>query len=61
VSAPARFRQVDVTRAMKGAVAAGFKVGRVEIDRNGKIVILSESAPDPEAANEWDEVFRGKA
>jgi integrase len=45
VSAVARFRQVDVTRALKGAEAAGFRIGRIEIDRDGKIVILSDSAP----------------
>jgi hypothetical protein len=61
VSAVARFRQVDVTRALKGAEAAGFRIGRIEIDRDGKIVILSDSAPATDAVNEWDEVLHGKA
>lgn len=55
----ARFKQVDVTRALKGAQAAGFRVGRIEIDRHGNIVILSEhAAPPPAGANEWDEVLQ---
>jgi hypothetical protein len=37
---PAAFKQIDVTRAAKGVAAAGLSVGRVEIDRDGKIIIL---------------------
>lgn len=37
--------QTEVTRVVKGAKAAGISVGRVEIDRNGRIVIESMSAP----------------
>jgi hypothetical protein len=38
--APAKFRQADVTRAMRGAIKAGLSVSRVEIDRDGKIVVI---------------------
>ncbi len=34
------FRQQDVTRALRGADAAGREVRRVEIDRDGKIVLV---------------------
>ncbi len=34
------FKQADVTRALRGAVAAGFEVQRYEIDKDGKIVVV---------------------
>ena len=36
----ATFRQHDVTRALRAAGAAGCEVRRVEIDRDGKIVLV---------------------
>jgi hypothetical protein len=51
--APSAFKQGDVTRAVKGAIAAGLDITRVEIDRTGKIVIQlgnggakEQAAPD---------------
>jgi hypothetical protein len=35
------FKQRDVTKALKATVKAGIAVGRVEIDKNGKIVIVT--------------------
>ena len=51
------FKQGDVTKAIKGAVKADFKVGRFEIE-DGKISVFAGDAeakvePDP---NEWDDV-----
>jgi hypothetical protein len=41
------FTQADVTRAIRGALKAGLPVRRVEIDENGKIVIVCvEDAPE---------------
>jgi hypothetical protein len=37
-----RFRQADVERALKGAARGGMTVKRVEIDPDGKIVIMSD-------------------
>ena len=34
-----KFRQHDLTRALKGAIAAGVQITRVEIDPSGKIMI----------------------
>lgn len=51
----ATVKQIDVTRAVKGAAAAGLAVGRVEIDpRSGKIVIFSEGTDATTAGAEID-------
>ena len=58
--APCTFRQTDVTRAVKAVTAAGVNIARVEIDKSGKIVIITgcpSSQPDESTeANEWDRV-----
>jgi hypothetical protein len=38
----AKFRQVDVTRALRAAKAAGMAISRCEIDAHGKIVLVSD-------------------
>jgi hypothetical protein len=56
---PSIFRQQDVTRAFRAAKAAGVRVARVEIDRDGKIVIVMadvELDERSEGKNEWDRV-----
>lgn len=50
---PATFRQSDVTRAAKGALAAGLPVARMEIDREGKIVVIIEGGTS-KVENDWD-------
>jgi hypothetical protein len=58
--APSTFRQQDVTRAVKAVAAAGVHIAKVEIDKSGKITIITADAPAaPDAgkeANEWDHV-----
>jgi hypothetical protein len=39
--APSTFRQQDVTRAVKAVIAAGVDISRIEIDKAGKIVIVT--------------------
>ena len=54
-----RFRQTDVAKAVKGAVAAGMAVGRVEISPDGHISVIAGQPPQEQApteANEWDTV-----
>jgi hypothetical protein len=61
--ARAKFRQVDVTRAIRAAKASGLDVARVEIDAEGKITIVTGSAepvlPTAESALERFEKERG--
>jgi hypothetical protein len=58
---PCTFRQKDVTRALKAARAAGVEVAKVEIDKDGKIVVVAgkptEMAVNGAANNPWDEVL----
>ena len=52
--APSNFRQQDVTRAIKGAVAAGVGIARVEIDKAGKIVIVAATATGANPQDDLD-------
>ena len=56
---PATFKQVDVTRAVKGALAAGLPVGGFKVDaRTGDILVFVTGAGGMPQVNEWDEVKR---
>jgi hypothetical protein len=59
VSRRTRFTQSDVTRAVKGAQAAGLIVSRVEVDDAGRIVIISQGAATeaPSAADAWSGII----
>jgi hypothetical protein len=39
------FKQGDVTRMVKGVIAAGVDVMRVEVDADGRIVIIAGKPP----------------
>lgn len=56
MTARSRFTQADVTRAIKGARAAGFRNVKVEIDPDGTIRIIPLDLPltSVEDDNEWD-------
>lgn len=56
----ARFRQADVTRALKGAIAAGFTDPRIIIQPDGTIEIVTSGRGHPpihegddEYGDEW--------
>jgi len=55
---PQRFWKRDVTRMVRALRAAGEKVQRVEVDKNGKIVVIVGDAEQTTTttgeANEWD-------
>jgi hypothetical protein len=50
-----KFKQGDVTKAIKGAVNAGLTVKRVEIEGE-KIVVFAGRPDNHPATNEWDDV-----
>jgi hypothetical protein len=57
------FKQGDVTKALKATAKAGIAVERLEIDKDGKIVIVAarpEGAANGEkpGKNEWDGVLQ---
>lgn len=58
MTAPARFTQSDITRAMKAAKSAGFSHVRVGIDLQGNIVIdAGESFAIAERKNPLDRIL----
>jgi hypothetical protein len=57
--AASAFRQSDVTKAVRAVEAAGVGVARVEIDKDGRIIITPgkpSDAPAPASGNEWDKI-----
>lgn len=53
----ARFTQSDLKRAYAGVTSAGMKVGRLEIDPNGKIVIhAATTALASSSGDSWADV-----
>jgi hypothetical protein len=60
---PTTFRQRDVAAAIRAAKQAGIEVARIEIDQNGRIVLVAKGGdgdPAPALSNEWDVVFSEK-
>jgi hypothetical protein len=56
---PLTFKKRDVEAAIKATRDAGCEVQRIEIDRDGKIVIVTGRPVETTAppANPWDEVL----
>jgi hypothetical protein len=55
---PNAFKQHDLTRMVKAVRAAGVDVARVEMDKDGKIVVIAgrpQVSQDDLAANAYDE------
>jgi hypothetical protein len=53
----ANFKQQDLTRVARGAKAAGIEVQRFEVDKTGKIVVVTaQPAMDTsdKSDDEWD-------
>ena len=55
-----KFKVTDVTRAAKAVLAAGIAIERIEIDKDGKIMVVTgtpREGDNGEASNPWDEVL----
>jgi hypothetical protein len=60
--APSTFRQQDVTRAIRAAIAAGVDIARIEVAKDGRIVIVTGGV-DPAVKDDLDrelEQFRAR-
>jgi len=53
MTAAVRFTQADLKRAAAGTMAAGLSIARIEIDPNGKIVIIPGRPESRRGVNEW--------
>lgn len=58
-SRPSTFRETDVKRAVKAVRAAGVEIARVEIEKDGRIIVVpgkpTESQDANAERNEWDD------
>ena len=56
---PCLFKERDVKRAGRAVLAMGLNIGRVEIDKNGTIVVVpgnpKETTAESGERNEWDD------
>ncbi len=56
---PCTFKKRDVRAAVEAAREAGLEVTRIEVDKDGKIVIIAGKPAEngQGEGNEWDEVY----
>lgn len=54
------FKQIDITRAIRGARAAGAENVRIELSPDGRMIVQTvPTAADSQAfSNPWDEVLQ---
>jgi hypothetical protein len=51
---PCSFKEVDLKRAIRATMSAGIAVARVEIDKDGKIVIVTSAEVPQTLASDLD-------
>lgn len=54
MTAPARFTQADIRRALKATIQAGCKKARIVIDTNGRMEIIMDDAVYIEDEEDFD-------
>jgi hypothetical protein len=57
------FKETDLRRAIRASQKAGLSIARVEIDRDGKIVIVTGKPVNEDTmsnTNPWDEVLHAR-
>lgn len=55
---PAQVTQAEISRTLKGAMDAGFAIGRIEVDhRTGKVIVWPAGAQNSSGANPCDELL----
>jgi hypothetical protein len=56
---PTTFRKRDVTAAVEAVTTAGYEVLRVEVGKDGRIIVVTSKgtveAPEAADKNEWDD------
>jgi hypothetical protein len=58
---PCSFKKRDVKTAVEAVRESGVEIARVEVDKNGKIIVIAGKPVGGEATtNEWDEMIYGK-
>jgi len=56
-----KFRQTDLTRTLKAARAAGLEVARIEMDKDGRpVLVIGKLESQAAECNEWDELYGAK-
>jgi hypothetical protein len=55
------FKKSDVTRAIKAALAAGVELMRVEVGKDGRIILFPGKPLEAMEVNEWDAVVKNGA
>ncbi len=56
---PSRFRQTDLKRAVKAVRAAGVEIARVEIGKDGLIVVVPGKAKEVTTGKASDDLIGG--
>ena len=53
MTAAARFTQSDLKRATAGVLSAGLQIAKIEINRNGSIIIIPGNDKQRTENEEW--------